>query len=298
MSTSVAFLEEWRDLMRGRGHTVLETAGWRTRDAEPGRGYDPTRMFLEHHDASTVLAGNWGALGYVTANKLAQLVFSRDGKAMIVAAGITWHAGVGGPFADIPANQGNWYSLAVEVANSGSEAYAPELTRLIVDAEACWCIAAERGADRVRGHKEWARPVGRKRDPSIDMNARRAAVAAAIKSPAKPAGTPAPAQEDEMQYRFITQSPNSAWFAWDGRDRFFVDGTWKQMLIDCGLAYRDVKVIPPAIMAKIPVRLSTSGPSAADIAEEIVAKLPAGTLTASEIAEEVVALEATRLSGA
>ena len=180
MSTQVGLLTQWRDLMRSWGFTVLETAGWQTRDAEPGTSYDPSRMFLEHHDASTPLSGNWGALAYVTNNKLSQLVYSRDGEAMLVAAGVTWHAGVGGPFADIPANQGNRYSLAVEVANSGSEAYSPALTRLIIAGEAAWCRVMKRQADRVRGHKEWATPAGRKTDPSIDMNQRRASVAAML----------------------------------------------------------------------------------------------------------------------
>ncbi len=178
MSTAVAFMEEWRDLMRSWGFTVHEAAGWRTRDAQPASRYDPTGMFLEHHDASSLLSGNWGALAYVTQKRLAQIVHARDGQITIVAAGVTHHAGVGGPFLDIPANGANTKSVATEVANSGSERYDPRLTRSIIAAEKAWCVVAGRGADRVRGHKEWATPKGRKQDPSIDMNARRADVAA------------------------------------------------------------------------------------------------------------------------
>jgi hypothetical protein len=167
--------------MRSWGFTVLEAGGWQTRDAEPKTPYDPTRMFLEHHDASTILSGTWGALAYVTNQKLAQLVYSRDGQAILVAAGVTWHAGVGGPFLDVPANQGNRYSMAVEVANSGAEPYSPALTRLIVAGEAAWCVVTRRTPDRVRGHKEWATPTGRKQDPSVSMTQRRADVAAYLK---------------------------------------------------------------------------------------------------------------------
>lgn len=178
MSTQVAYFEEWRDLMRSWGFTVLEAAGWRTRDAEPGSTYLPGMLYIEHHDASTKLSGNWGALAYILANKLANIVTARDGQIMLCAAGVAWHAGVGGPMFDVPANGANPRSLGNEVCNSGSEAYDPRCTRAIIAGEKAWAIVSGRTAERVRGHKEWATPPGRKTDPSIDMYQRRRDVAA------------------------------------------------------------------------------------------------------------------------
>lgn len=178
MSTQVEFFREWRDLMRSWGFTVLEARGWESRDTEPRSTYLPGMLYIEHHDASTKLAGNWGALAYILANRLANIVTARDGQIMLCAAGVVWHAGVGGPMFDIPANGANPRSLGNEVCNSGSEPYDPRCTAAIVAGEKAWAIVSGRQSDRVRGHKEWATPPGRKRDPSIDMNQRRRDVAA------------------------------------------------------------------------------------------------------------------------
>lgn len=177
MSARADFYREWRDLMRSWGFTVLEAAGWETRDAEPRTSYDPAQLYVEHHDASTPLAGNWGALPYILANRLANIVTARDGTIMLCAAGVAWHAGVGS-YPGIPTNGANPRSMGDEVANSGSEPYSDACTRSIIAGEAAWTVVAKRRQDRVIGHKEWAKPDGRKQDPRIDMNTRRADVAA------------------------------------------------------------------------------------------------------------------------
>jgi hypothetical protein len=177
MSTQVAYFEAWRDLMRSWGFTVLEADGWRTRDAEPRSTYLPGMLYVEHHDASTKLSGNWGALAYVITNRLANIVTARDGQIMLCAAGVAWHAGVGA-YPGIPDNGANARSLGNEVANSGSEPYSDACTRSIVAGEKAWAIVSGRAADRVIGHKEWAMPRGRKTDPVVDMNQRRRDVAA------------------------------------------------------------------------------------------------------------------------
>lgn len=185
------FYRAWRDLMRSWGFTVLEAAGWETRDAEPGSTYLPGIKYLEHHDASTPLSGNWGALAYIVANKLANVVTARDGTLMLTAAGVCWHAGAGS-WPGVPTNGLNPRSLGNEVCNSGSEAYSEACTRAIIASEAAWCVVSGRTAESVLGHKEWGnRPPGgwpgRKQDPRIDMDDRRAAVAAFT-----------PDQEDDM----------------------------------------------------------------------------------------------------
>lgn len=175
MSSQVGFYEAWRDLLRGWGFAVHEVSGWQNRDAEPKTPYAPGKLYVEHHDGSSLLSGNWGALAYITANNLANVVTARDGQLMLNAAGVQWHAGIGGPKFDVARNLANPASLGNEVCNSGSEAYAPLCTLGIVAAEAAWAIVSGRQADygRVIGHKEWATPPGRKVDPSINMDVRR-----------------------------------------------------------------------------------------------------------------------------
>lgn len=179
MSTQVGYYEAWRDQMRAWGYTVNEAAGWQNRDAEPSTGYLPGKMYVEHHDASSLLSGNWGALAYILNNKLANIVTARDGQIMLCAAGVMWHAGVGGAFLDVPRNLGNPNSLGNEVCNSGSEAYSPACTSAVIASEAAWAIVSGRAKEiqRVRGHKEWATPAGRKTDPSLNMDVRRQQVA-------------------------------------------------------------------------------------------------------------------------
>jgi len=200
VSTQVGYYEAFRDTMRGWGFTVHEVAGWHTRDAEPRTPYTPGKLYVEHHDASTLLSGNWGALAYITRNNLANIVTARDGQIMLNAAGVQWHAGVGGPFADVARNLGNPASLGNEVCNSGREAYSPGCTAAVIASEAAWAIVSGRQADlaRIRGHKEWATPPGRKTDPSLNMDTRRQQVADFIAGktgqlPPLPRPVPAPA---------------------------------------------------------------------------------------------------------
>jgi hypothetical protein len=197
----VGYYESWRDLMRSWGHRVIEVGGWQNRDAEPRTSYAPGRLYVEHHDASTLLSGNWGALAYITANNLANIVTARDGQLALNAAGVQWHAGVGGPRGDVPRNLGNPNSLGNEVCNSGRESYSDACTRAVVDSEVAWAIVSGRTADlaRIAGHKEWATPAGRKSDPSLNMDTRRQQVANRLAevqgrpASAVPAAAPRPA---------------------------------------------------------------------------------------------------------
>lgn len=200
MSTQVGFYEAWRDLMRSWGGIVHEVKGWQNRDAEPRTPYSPGKLYVEHHDGSSLLSGNWGALAYITKNNLANIVTARDGQMMLNAAGVQWHAGVGGPMFDVPRNLGNPNSMGNEVCNSGGEAYGPYCNLAVIAGEAAWAIVSGRAADyrRVVGHKEWATPKGRKVDPSLNMDTRRQQVADFIAAktnqlPPLPVPTPAPA---------------------------------------------------------------------------------------------------------
>lgn len=202
-AASVAVYNRWRDLMRSWGFTVLEAGGCDTQSAS-SRAVDPGGAFVEHHDASSSLGGNWGSLATILAGRtgipprLANLQFARDGQVMITCKNTANHGGMGGPKLGIPLNDINVHSCGAEVANNGlGEAYSPALVSALVHGEAAWAIVNGKTADYVIGHKEWA-PT-RKIDPVIDMNARRAAVAAVIGN-----GGPAPAvptsEEDDMPF--------------------------------------------------------------------------------------------------
>lgn len=198
---AVDFYREWNALMRSWGHTVVEVDGCESRTAS-ARAYDPRGGFFEHHDASSRLSGNWGSLPSIIAGRkgsapvpgpLSNLQFARDGQVALVAVGTANHGGVGGPRGALPANDANRFTCGAEVANDGlGEAYSPELTRALIHGEAAWAIVAGRTAEYVIGHKEW---TNRKIDPLVDMNLRRAAVAAVI-------ANRGPQQEDDFMALF------------------------------------------------------------------------------------------------
>lgn len=110
-------IESWDVVVRWMG-------GWETRGLTWARV--PVGI-IDHHDASSIKSGEWGALGDILANNKAQLQVGRclDGvpKVAIVAAGRSAHAGVGSwVFPDglvIPTNDGNAWLYGVEKANNG-----------------------------------------------------------------------------------------------------------------------------------------------------------------------------------
>lgn len=117
-------------------HDVLPIwqPNWDTLDA--GGTFDPRGM-VEHWDASTILSGEWGALGVIRLGRggaapipgpLAQFQRPRclDGvpKVGIVAAARCNHAGLGGPYTlpngvVVPKDSGNRYFYGREAAWAG-----------------------------------------------------------------------------------------------------------------------------------------------------------------------------------
>jgi N-acetyl-anhydromuramyl-L-alanine amidase AmpD len=170
--------------LRAAGVEVLELPGWETRGADWAR---VPRGIVDHHDASTRKAGEWGALGIIRDGRpdvpgpLAQFQIGRclDGVARVavVAAGRANHAGKGGPLLGAPRDSGNSWLYGAEAANDGvSEPYTDAahrahdiLFRAVID-------VCRVGASNVVGHREWA--PGRKSDPRYDMGWRRSRVAA------------------------------------------------------------------------------------------------------------------------
>lgn len=99
---------------------------------------------------------------------------SRDGILTLIAAGVSWHAGVGSlPW--VPANMGNWHLLGFEMAwpmdtsiTVGTQMREPwPDAQLDVVYDACALILPrlQLGADRVTTHKEYAGRAQGKWDP-------------------------------------------------------------------------------------------------------------------------------------
>jgi N-acetyl-anhydromuramyl-L-alanine amidase AmpD len=165
------------------GLKVAEQPGWKTRghgDAGIVKGV------ICHHTAGSK-TGNMPSLGVVTDGRpslpgpLSHLCLGRDGTFFVVAAGRCNHSGIGN-WQGI--TTGNASFIGIEAENTGQiagpnadpwpavqlDAYrrgvAAILTKIRGDAIMC-C-----------GHKEYALPVGRKPDPTFDMDDFRRQVAA------------------------------------------------------------------------------------------------------------------------
>lgn len=157
------------------GLKVAEQPGWRDR----GRGdVGPIKGVICHHTAGPK-TGNMPSLGIVTNGRpdlpgpLAQLCLGRDGTYFVVAAGRCNHAGVGN-WQGFTA--GNTNFIGIEAENTGfisgpkanpwpavqMDAYRRGVAAILkkIRANAIMCC----------GHKEYALPVGRKNDPTFDMN--------------------------------------------------------------------------------------------------------------------------------
>ena len=142
-----------------------------------------------HHTATPVGVADSAPLDTVTFGReglpgpICNVMVGRDGRAYVVASGKANHAGFGGPWRTVPqaspgtGNIGNERIFGLEVVNNGtgepwSEKVLDSVTRVFaavlkrLGKDASWCL----------GHKEWA-PT-RKIDPSLDMNAYRARLAA------------------------------------------------------------------------------------------------------------------------
>lgn len=158
------------------GYPVVERAGWKTRGRAPMSG---AKSIICHHTAGGP-SGNYPSLGVVQNGRaglpgpLAHYGLGRDGTIYVIAAGRANHAGV----VDTTAHS-NSYAIGIEAENTGR---GEKWSNAQMDAYAKLCreLCDHYGIpiSQVRGHREVARPKGRKVDPSFDMNAFRKMVKA------------------------------------------------------------------------------------------------------------------------
>ncbi len=163
---------------------VVEVDGWRTR----GHGeFAGVVGIVCHHTATPATApGNYPSLGIVRDGRsdltgpLAQLGLGRDGTVYVIAAGVAWHAG-----ATFYPRQDNYRAIGIEAEHPGVGPWTPEqyhaYARLVATLADHYGIPLS----NVQGHKEVAKPLGRKVDPNFDMTTFRAAVQAEQRLAAK-----------------------------------------------------------------------------------------------------------------
>lgn len=194
------------DAARLTGYPVVEVAGWRT------RGHGGMRVVegvIAHHTAGP-RTGNYPSLNVVTNGRaglkgpLSAYGLGRDGTIYVIAAGVSWHAGVTrwAGFSDL---NDEFYGIEAESAGTVDDwthAQKDCYPRLV----AAILYYIRRGPDRLVGHKECALPIGRKPDPAFtNMVTMRAQVATMLLDPLRriprfsnPIPTPSPKKRKPM----------------------------------------------------------------------------------------------------
>jgi hypothetical protein len=168
-----------------REHTsleVIEEPGWKTRGH--GQFTGPLQAIIGHHTAapaSSYKTNPYPSLKTVRDGRnlgrpdqllgpLSQLGLQRDCKVRVIAAGVAWHAG-----ATFWPWQNNWNALGIEAEHDGVSAWPADLYKAYVEL----CAGLQKGYQTphgIWGHKEIAKPAGRKSDPNFSMSAFRLAV--------------------------------------------------------------------------------------------------------------------------
>ena len=197
------------DVLKAAGLKVAVCDGWETR----GRGdVGPTVGVMCHHTATpnpnkTNMPTLNGLLNGVTQNNgkflpgpLSQLGLGRDGTYYVIAAGRANHAGPGEWQGE---TDGNLSFIGIEAENDGTPGDFP-WPEVQMDAYRRGVAAIlkhiNKAADFCCGHKEYRHPLGFKDDPSFDMIAFRAGVAAILAGTA-PAPVVIPSTEPAGQKR-------------------------------------------------------------------------------------------------
>lgn len=160
------------------GYPVVEVPGWETRGY--GGGLDALEGIVCHHTAMPwTRSGDYPSLAVVRDGRsdvpgpLCNLGLGRSGTWYVVAAGRANHAG---RVRDQRFSNPRSIGIEAEAAGTGDPRDWPAVQ---MDSYARG-VAALMAADGIpaKGHKEVCDPVGRKIDPSFDMNAFRSRVSA------------------------------------------------------------------------------------------------------------------------
>lgn len=160
------WLTDLGDAARKSGLPVVEVPGWKTHGHGEMSG---VRTIVPHHTAGPA-TGEYPSMTVVREGRpgldgpLAQLGLGRSGTVYVIAAGVCWHAGV-----VFSSDQDNYHAIGIEAEATGTATWP----RVQYEAYARLCKALcdhyKLPYDRILGHKEIAKPLGRKIDPNFDM---------------------------------------------------------------------------------------------------------------------------------
>lgn len=181
------------EVLRAFGVQVKEMSGWK----DWGHGdFGAIEGVIVHHTAgattpASYIARNPGVGGGLSS----QIHLGRDGVATLCGAGIAYHAGDGvmwnGKAGNAQTANGKWGAvgnvlmIGIEAVNAGDGSQVwPEVQmdayhRIV--AAIVWYLGLP--LQSVQGHKEYARPVGRKIDPNFNMDTFRANVKKYVDNP-------------------------------------------------------------------------------------------------------------------
>lgn len=163
------------DACRKSGLPVVEVDDWKTRGH--GQMIDVDTIACHHTATPKAAAGNYPSLGIVRDGRsdlpgpLAQLGLGRDGTVYVIAAGACYHAGE----TFLP-RQDNWHAIGIEAEADGLSEWPTVQYHAYARLVAALVDHYGLPLANVQGHKEVAKPLGRKTDPNFDMDAFRALV--------------------------------------------------------------------------------------------------------------------------
>lgn len=172
------WLTDLADAARSSGLRVIEISGWRTR-GHGGMATRPQGLLCHHTAGRPTVANPYPSLGVVRDGRpdldgpLAQLGLGGDCAVRVIAAGMCWHAG-----ATWLRWQSNPYSIGIEAEHPGGSALWPaDMYEAYVALAAALREWYDLPLSHVVGHKEAAKPLGRKPDPTFNMTTFRTRVA-------------------------------------------------------------------------------------------------------------------------
>lgn len=197
------------DVVRKSGLEVIEVSGWKSR----GHGeFKSIEAVIDHHTATPLTSeGDYPTLKTVRdgrsdlAGPLAQLGLGRSGKVYVIAAGVAWHAG-----ATFETWQDNWHAIGIEAEHDGISPWPTVLYNAYIRLNRALIDGYGLPVSRIRGHKEIAKPLGRKTDPNFSMDEMRTRVAQ-LDQPTEDDMTPA--QMTELK-NFIASEADKAGRKW------------------------------------------------------------------------------------
>lgn len=161
------------DALRAEGVNVIPVDGWETR----GRGpMGEIKGMMDHHTAGPKDAIGTPSLNLIIhgrpdlAGPLSQLYTATNGDVYLVAAGRCNHAGEG-VWEGIVTGNLSFVGNEIENAGDGHDDWPREQYEAAVKTNAAVLRHIHAKAIMAVGHKEYARPRGRKIDPAFDMTA-------------------------------------------------------------------------------------------------------------------------------